>query len=227
MLEHVLSKARRFLEDAQQKFSEASAAEIEQVYNDIVDLSEFVETEFAAINEDSKLDESGKQKARRGVIEQAERKLEFIKSKKDFSAQSRAIEKRLQEGEVEEEKSVLKFLREREVRDRLSTMTEAQIMSLFGKALSDGSNPLLTNAILNAPPGFELVSEENLKKMRRVRTKIVSPEISAELEIARGIFSIAEKIFTQLKNELDALRMKELPAALSKPETPEKRPFNF
>ena len=69
MLEHVLSKARRLLEDVQQKFSEASAIAIEQVYNDIVDLSDFVETEFAAINENSKLDESGKQKARRGVIE--------------------------------------------------------------------------------------------------------------------------------------------------------------
>ena len=227
MLEHVLSKARRFLEDAQQKFSEVSASEIEQVYNDIVDLREFVETEFAAINENSKLDESGKQKARRGVIEQAGRKLEFIKSKRDFSAQSRAIEKQLQESEVEEEKSVLKFLREREVRDRLATMTEAQIMSLFGKALFDGSNPLLTGAILNAPPGFELVSEENLNKMRRVRAKIVSPEISAELETTRRIVAIAEKIFAQLKNELDELRRKELPASLSKPETTETRPFKF
>jgi hypothetical protein len=227
MLEHVLSTARRFLQDAQQKFSTESASAIEQVYNDIVDLSDFVETEFSAINENSKLDESGKQRARRGVIEQAGRKLEFIKSKRDYPARYKAIEKRLQESGVEEEKSVLKFLMEREVRDRLCTMTQAQIMSLFGKALSDGSNPLLTNAILNAPPGFELVSEENLKKMRRVRTKIISPEISAELETARGIFAIAEKIFTLFKNELDALRMKELPAALSMPETPEKRPFNF
>ena len=227
MLEHVLSKARRFLEDAQQKFPEASTSAIEQVYNDIVDLSDFVETEFAAIKENSRLDESGKQKARRGVIEQAGRKLEFIKSKRDFSAQSRAIEKRLQKSEVEEEKSVLKFLMEREVRDRLATMTEAQIISLFGEALFDGSNPLLTDAILNAPPGFELVSEDNLKKMRRVRAKIVSPEISAELETARRIFASVEKIFAQLKDELDELRRKELPASLSKPVKPGKRPFKF
>lgn len=227
MLEHVLSKARRFLEEAQQKFPEASASTIEQAYNDIVDLNDFVETEFAAINENSKLDQSGKQKARRGVIEQAGRKLEFIKSKRDFSAQSRAIEKRLRESEVEEEKSVLKFLMEREVRDRLATMTEAQIISLFGKALFDGSNPLLTDAILNAPPGFELVSEDNLKKMRRVRAKIASPEIYAELETARRIFTTIEKIFEQLKDELDELRRKELPASLGKPESPGKRPFKF
>ena len=227
MLEHVLSEARRFLEDAQQKFPEASASTIEQAYNDIVDLNDFVETEFAAINENSKLDQSGKQKARRGVIEQAGRKLEFIKSKRDFSAQSRAIEKRLRESEVEEEKSVLKFLMEREVRDRLSTMTEAQIISLFGNALFDGSNPLLTDAILNAPPGFELVSEDNLKKMRRVRAKIASPEIYAELETARRIFANVEKIFEQLKDELDELRRKELPASLGKPESPGKRPFKF
>ena len=227
MLEHVLSEARRFLEDAQQKFPEASASTIVQAYNDIVDLNNFVETEFAAINENSKLDQNGKQKARRGVIEQAGRKLEFIKSKRDFSAQSRAIEKRLRESEVEEEKSVLKFLMEREVRDRLSTMTEAQIISLFGKTLFDGSNPLLTDAILNAPPGFELVSEDNLKKMRRVRAKIASPEIYAELETARRIFVSVEKTFERLKDELDELRRKELPVSLSKPETTGKRPFKF
>jgi hypothetical protein len=227
MLEHVLSKARRFLEDAQQKFPEASASTVEQVYNDLVDLSGFVETEFAAISENSKLDESGKQKARRGVIEQAGRKLEFIKSKREFSAQYRAIEKQLQENEVGEEKSVLKFLMEREVRDRLATMTEAQIISLFGNTLFDGSNPLLADAILNAPPGFELVSEDNLKKMKRVRAKTVSPEISAELETVRRIFAGIEKIFVQLKNELDELRRKELPASLGKPGIPGKRPFKF
>jgi hypothetical protein len=200
---------------------------IEQVYNDIVDLGDFIETEFAAISENSKLDESGKQKARRGVIEQAGRKLESIKSKREYSDRSKAIEKGLQEREVEEEESVLKFLKEREVRDRLAAMTEAQIISLFGKALFDGSNPLLADAILNAPPGFEIVSEDNLKKLRRVREKIASPEISAELDAVRGIYAIFENIFMQLKKELDELRRKELPASLSKPEPPGKRPFKF
>jgi hypothetical protein len=227
MLEHVLSKARRILKDAQQKFSVKSAAAVEQVYNDIVNLNDFIGKELAALEANAALDEIGKKKARRGVIEQAGRKFEVIKAQRNYSAQREALEAQLVETPDKESESVLKFLREREVRDRLLNMTEAQILSLFGQTLFDGSNPLVTDAILNAPKGFELVSEDNLKRMRRARSNKVSPEISAELETVRGIQVTVEKMFTLVKKELDDLRRQELPASFSKPRTPGSRPFKF
>jgi hypothetical protein len=86
MLEHVLSKARRILKDAQQKSSGASAAAIEQVYNDIANLNNFIGKELAAIEANSELDESSKKKSRRGVIEQAGRKFEVILRRQELPA---------------------------------------------------------------------------------------------------------------------------------------------
>jgi hypothetical protein len=227
MLEHVLSKARRILKDAQQKFSVKSAAAVEQVYNDIVNLNDFIGKELAALEANAALDEIGKKKARRGVIEQAGRKFEVIKAQRNYSAQREALEAQLVETPDKESESVLKFLREREVRDRLLNMTEMQILSLFGETLFDGSNPLLMDAILNAPTGFELVSEDSLKRMRRTRARKIFPEISAELDAVGDIHSTVEKLFSLVKKELDGFRRQELPASLTKPKMARNRPFKF
>ena len=227
MLEHALSKARRILKGAQQNFSVAAAAAIEQVYNDIVNLDNFIEKELAAIEANSELDEQGKKRARRGVIEQAGRDFEVIKAKRNYSSLSEALEAKLLDTPMQEDESVLKFLREREVRDRLLNMTEGQILSLFGETLFDGSNPLLMDAILNAPTGFEMVSPGNLKRMRRARARKISPEITAELDTVRSMHVAVGKIFALVKKELDELRRKELPASFIKSKTPENRPFKF
>lgn len=227
MLTHALSKARRILKEAQQKFSVESAAAIEQVYSDIVNLNNFIEKEFTAIEANVALDEKGKKIARREVIEQAGRKFEVIKSKRNYSALSEASEDQLSDTALDENQSVLEFLREREVRDRLMGLTEAQILSLFGETLFDGSNPLLTNAILNAPTGFEMVSEDCLTRMRRARAKKSSPDISAELDKVRSIHFTVEKIFSLVKNELDEQRRKELPGSLIESKAPGKQPLKF
>ena len=227
MLEHALSKARRILKGAQQNFSVEAAAAIEQVYNDIVNLDNFIEKELAAIEANSELDEQGKKRARRGVIEQAGRDFEVIKAKRNYSSLSEALEAKLLDTPMQEDESVLKFLQEREVRDRLLNMTEGQILSLFGETLFDGSNPLLMDAILNAPTGFEMVSPGNLKRMRRARARKISPEITAELDTVRSMHVAVGKIFALVKKELDELRRKELPASFIKSKTPENRPFKF
>lgn len=227
MPEHLLLKASRILKDAQQKFPAEAAATIEQIYNDIVNLNNFIDKELDAVDANAELDKSGKKKSRRCVIEKAERKFEAIKAKRNYSARSEALKDRPLETPKKEDESVLKFLREKEVRDRLHTMTEGQILSLFGESLFDGSNPLLTEAILNAPTGFEVVSEDNLKRMRRARAKKISPKFSAEIEIVREIHSSVEQMFASVKTELDGLRRKELPATLSQSMESGKRPFKF
>jgi len=220
MLEPALSRVRRILKEAQQNFSAASAAAIEQVYNDIVHLEHFLEKELTAIEANTELDERGKKRARREVIEQAGRKFEVIKAKRNDSAFSEASEAKLLDAPLEEDEAVLKFLREREIRDRLRNMTEAQILSLFGETLFDGSNPLLMDAIINAPDGFEMLSESTLKRIRRARAKKRPPEITAEPDAVRSTHVTIEKIFAIVKKELDGLRRNELPASLTKSKTP-------
>ena len=106
---------------------------------------------------------------------------------------------------------MLKFLKEREIRDRLAGMTESQILSHFENSLLDGSNQLLLDAILNAPPGFEMLSPKILKKLKRVRGKHYYPEIVAQLESMQAMNAIIVKMFTIVRSELDQLRRKYLP----------------
>ena len=116
----------------------------------------------------------------------------------------------------EDDSALLKYLREREVRDRLSAMTEAQIKSHFGNSLFDGSNSLLVDAILNAPQGFEILPESILKKLRWSRAIKQNPELASEFEMAREMNSVIKKMITLVKKGLDSSRKKELPLAFTK-----------
>lgn len=226
MLEQIISKAHRILLDAQQKLSVESAAAVEQVHNDVVILNDFIDKELTAIARNAGLDDGEKKKARRRVFEQAGRKLEAIKAKRNYSDLSDAPEEKSVGKPLEDDRSFLQFLREKEVRDRLFGMTEAQIVSLFGDSLFDGSNPLLRNAILNAPAGFEPVSKETLKKMQQAGAGI-RPGILDELETVRNLNAMVGEIFSLVKKEIDDLRRKELPAALTQPAGAKDRPFRF
>ena len=216
MLDQVLSKARQILEEAQLKLSVDMATTIEQVYGDIENLINFINREIDIIEGDIDLDESAKRAARRKVLENAGRKFEVIKTKRTFSVMAETLEANLVNTPVKDANPLLKFLREREIRDRLIGMTEAQIKSHFGESLFDGSNLLLLNAILNAPPGFEPLPEATLKKLRRIRAMKLNPEAASELEMVHALNSVSRKMLALVKKELDSSRIKELPVSFSK-----------
>ena len=215
MLKDAISKARKALKEAQHKYSVESAAAVEQVYADIKNLNTFINREIEIIDSDSNLDDRARGNERRKVLEQAGRKLEVLKEKRSKSALIEDLETKLADESGAEDESVLKFLREREVRDRLYGMPPEQILSLFGKALFDGSNRLVLEAILNAPPGFEMVPDDTLRRLREIRTQILKPEIAAELETTRRLHKVVEQIFWLVKKELDRQRRKELPTTLN------------
>lgn len=230
MLDKIISKARRILIDAQQKFSAESATTLEQVYNDIVVLNAFIVKELFAVESNSSLDAISQKTARRRVFEQAGRKLEVIKSKQNYSAfsETRKVKSSDPPGEVEKENALLQFLREKEVRDRLFSMTEAQILSLFGESLIDGTNPHLLKAILNSPAGFEPLSKKTLKTMmQQAPAGKISPEVADEMGTVPNLNTMVEEIFSQVKKELDNHRRKELPAPLSQSKDSKERPFKF
>ena len=173
MLKDAISKARKALKEAQQKYPVESAAAIEQVYADIKNLNTFINKEVDIIESDKNLTDRAKSNERRKVLEQAGRKLELLKERRTKTPLIEDLETKLADESGAEDESALKFLREREVRDRLYGMPPAQILSHFGRSLFDGSNRLLLDAILNAPPGFEMLPEETLLRLRAVRTKIL------------------------------------------------------
>jgi len=223
MLEHVLSKARQILEEAQLNLSVDMAASIEQVYSDIESLINNINREIGIVENNLDLDESAKRTARREVLENAGRKFEVIKTKRTYATLDEELETKLLNTSVpgKEENSLLKFLREREIRDRIFGMTEAQIKSHFGDSLFDGSNVLLLDAILNAPPGFEPFSESTLKKLRWIRAIKLNPEVASELEMAREMNSVSKKMLTLVKKELDSSRKKELPISFTQKNIPQ------
>ena len=213
MLNNVISKIKPILEDIRQSLPADLVALAEKAHNDINNLNNIINKEIAQIKKKQDLDDDDKSKARRLVFEKAGRKLEVIKDKRSYASQLEALEAKLPVGTPEAD-PVLKFLREKEIRDRLVGMTERQILSHFGDSLFDGSNPLLVDAILNAPTGFELLSEKDLEKLRAVRTKTVTPKSTEELKHSRKLNTSIMQMFNMVKKEMDALRKKELPPEL-------------
>ena len=229
MLDKILSKARRIFRDAQQRLSTESAAAIEQVYNDMVALKDFISKELYAVETNSSLDAMSKKAARRGVFERAGRKLEVMKANRKSSEPGATLQVTFSDKPEGKdcENSLLQFLREKEVRDRLFGMTEAQILSIFGESMFDGTNPLLLKAILNSPAGFEPVSRETIKKIQQTRAGKLSLEIADELETQSNLKPIIEEMFSLVKKELDNLRRNELPTQLSQLRDSNEPPFQF
>lgn len=215
MLKDAISKARKTLKEARQKHSIESAAAVEQVYADIKNLNTFINNEVDQIESDRNLKDRDRSNERRKIFEQAARKLELLKEKRTKSALIEQLETKLTDESGAEDESVLKFLREREVRDRLYGMPTDQILSHFGKSLFDGSNRLLLDAILNAPSGFEMLPEDTIQKLKEIRTQILKPEIAAELATTRRLNHSIEQIFWLVKKELDSMRRKELPTSVT------------
>jgi len=211
MLDHLIPKLRFQLANAEKILPEDGVAVVEKVYNDILLMRNFVVNEFQAIREDKNLSEIDKDNSRRQVLEKAITKLEILKSKRSASDLINEFEAKLSAAPPEGEDRLLRFLREKEVRERLAAMSASQILSHFENSLLDGSNPLLLDAILNTPPGFEMLPEKIIKKLRRVRGKKYYPEIVAQLEALQNLDSILVKMFTLVRAELDALRRKYLP----------------
>jgi len=215
MLAQTLAKVQLLLEEAQQKLSKESVAVIERVYNDVVGLNTFIKKKVIEAEKDKSLDSIQKRSAKREAFERAERKLEALKDKRNYSAMIEQIEIKLEDGAEAEEFSILKFLQHREIRDRLVTMTEAQILSHFGDSLFDGTNELLLDAILNTPPGFEILSEDILSNLRIIKAKKIHPDITDKIDAVQELKSKTMEIFTLIKVELDDLRIKELPKSIA------------
>jgi hypothetical protein len=215
MLAQTLAKAELLLEEARQKLSKESVAVVERVHDDVVDLNNFIKKKVAEAENDQGLNSIQKKAAKREAFERAERKLEVLKDKRNYTAMIEQIEIKLEDGLEAEEVSIIKFLQHREIRDRLATMTESQILSHFGDSLFDGSNELLLDAILNAPPGFEILSEDILSNLRIIKAKKIHPDISVKMEAVQELKSKTMQIFTLIKIELDNLRLKELPDAIA------------
>ena len=214
--------------DIRQKTSVESAAAIEKLYRDILILNNFIVKELKVIESNSNFDEKSKKAARRCVFEQAARKLETIKGRSKYTGTVELPEMKLKHKAMEEENALLQFLREKEVRDRIYGMSEAQILSIFGESLYEGSNPLLLNAIINAPEGFEPISKRTLKKIRQAAgAGSAEADCGKKIESVPDVNSMIAKIFSLLKNELDSLRRKELPSSLTQSNESRERPFKF
>lgn len=216
MLAKVIARIQLLLEEARNKLSEDSVAAIEQVYSDVVKLDGFLRKKVTGIEKDESLDAIKKRAAKREVFERAERKLEALKAKRNYPTLIEKIELKLSNADDQpeiEENPLLKFLREREIRDRLTGLTEAQILSLYGDSLFEGGNELLLDAILNAPVGFEILSEDILSSLRLIKAKKLNPDLKEQIEAVQDFKSKTMHIFTLIKEELDNLRIKELPGS--------------
>lgn len=214
MLKHVLSKIRHIVKDLQNDQPQELATVAENVYGELLNLNNYIHKALDDIENDTELDAKAKSNARRLLFEKAERKLEVLKDKKKYASGPKALETGSTSVPAQNADSIIKFMQEKEIRDRLVGMTERQITSHFGESLFDGSNPLLIDAILNAPPGFELLAEQDLERLRAVRAKTKAPRIATETELISQFSSSILHMFGLVKKELDVLRKKELPPAL-------------
>lgn len=210
MLKDVLSKAKLILKVAQQRLTAQAADEVVKVVNSIENLSNFLDKEIDRIEKNPKLSSRERSDARRAAIEQAGRKLETLKYHSNYSDLIQESDARKSKVYEKGDSDLLQFMREREIRDRLFGMSEAQILAQFGKSLFDGNNQLLLTAILNAPPGFEMLSEPNLIKLRRLKADSMANYTGAQAGVERSAGDSILDIFALAQKELDRLRIKEL-----------------
>jgi hypothetical protein len=210
MLKGVISKANQILNDAQQNLTSQAADALGRVYISIENLNKFINKEINRIERDPKLSFRERSILRRGVLEQAGRKLEVLKDRNYYSDPTQESDIQTPDTHEKDDRVLLKFMREREIRDRLFGMTEAQILSHFGEALFDGRNQLLLNAILNAPPGFEMLSDQNIRKLRMIRAENLTKNIEAKPKADRTVKASIIEIFSLVKKELDRLRKDEI-----------------
>ena len=206
MLKDVLKQAGYILKDVQQRLPIQSADTVENVYISIENLNKFINKEMDRIERNPQLSDLEKSGARRGVIEQAGRKLEELKDRSNYSDLIQEKDNEIPDSDEKDERTLLRFMREREIRDRLFGMTEAQILSHFGESLFNGRNRLLLNAIINAPPGFDMLSEQNLRKLRRLKARSLTKNAATGTEIGRTANASILEIFSLVKIELDRLR---------------------
>lgn len=216
MLKGVISKANLIFNDAQQHLTIQAADAVERVYISIENMNNFINKEMDRIEKDPKLGYRERSTARIGVIEQAGRKLEVLKDRNNYSDLIQESENEIPDADEKDADVLLKFMREREIRDRLFSMTETQILSHFGESLFNGRNQLLLNAIINAPPGLEMLSEQNLRKLRRIKAITLTKKTGAKPEFDRTANASIMKIFSLAKKELDRLRKKELSGSRTK-----------
>jgi hypothetical protein len=214
MLKHVLTKIRGIVKDIQHDQPHELATVAENIYGELLNLINYIHKALVDIENDTEFDAKSKSNARRLLFEEAERKLEVLKDKKKYVFRLKPLETESASLAPPNDDTIIKFMQEKEIRDRLVGMTERQIKSHFGESLFDGSNPLLIDAILNAPPGFELLAEEDLKRLRAVSARKKAPQMTTETEFISRFNASILHMFGLVKNELDALRQKELPAAL-------------
>jgi hypothetical protein len=210
MLKGVIEKANLILKDAQQRLTIQSVDAVEKIFISIENLNKFIDNKMDQIESDPKLGYRERSNARRVVLEQAGRKLEKLKDRSQYSKLIQASEAAISDASEKDDNIILNFMREREIRDRLFGMTEAQILSHFGESLFDGSNQQLLDAILNAPPGFEILSEQNLRKVRRIKATTLTTKAGVDPDSERDVNALIVDIFTLAKKELDHLRNEEL-----------------
>ena len=213
MLNRVISKANLILKNAPQRLTVESAETVEKLCTSIENLNDFINMEMDRIAQDVRLSHGDKSSARREVLEKAGRKLEVLKDRSNYSTMAQELDAGISQDDDKDDEPLLKFMREREIRDRLFGMTEAQIISHFGESLFDGKNQLLLEAILNSPPGFEMLSEPNLRRLRKIRVKRVFKKGEARPEQRRSVNASIMEIFNFAKKELDRLRKAELPGS--------------
>ena len=206
MLEDVIKKAGFILKDVQQRLPIQSTHTVENVYISIENLNNFINKEMDRIESNPNLSDLERSAARREVIEKAGRKLEELKDRSNYPDLIQETDIEISDANQKDENVLLKFMREREIRDRLYGMPEAQILSHFGESLFNGRNQLLLNAIINAPPGFEMLSEKNLRKLRRLKAKSLTKKAATRKEAGRTANASTLEIFSLVKKELDRLR---------------------
>ena len=216
MLKRVISKANLVLKDAQLHLSTQAADAVGRVKISIENLNNFINIEMDRIEKDPKLSDRERSAARRGVLEQSGRKLEVLKDRSNYSNLIQESDPEMPVAYEQDDNALLKFMREREIRDRLFGMTEAQILSHFGESLFNGRNQLVLNAILSCPPGFEMLSEQNLRKLRRINVKNLTAKAGAKPEFDHNANASIMEIFTFAKKELDSLRKKEMAGSSTK-----------
>ena len=165
------------------------ASGVKKTLHQISEVSETFSDKFSEINTSNDLTSSGKQNASKEIGNDVVKALaEVEKDIAGYDTNISNIEKDLLPPKSAEE-TVLSYLKEKELRDKISDLDPLERETIYRNAITDNSTDVIA-AIENAPALFPVVSASLIEKLKDERLAALFPdqfEKISTLQTAKGL----------------------------------------
>jgi|GEM_PF-4068680 len=164
----------------------------------------------ATVQNDRRYSIDGKQEQCKSIAKECRAKFEKTRDDCNYDKMIQQLREKLSYRPADTTDTVVRHLRQREIRDRLYGHDGISIEAQYGEGLRSGRLDDVLDAIEHAPSAFPLLPPDKLEELVSLRQKRLYPELYTELQklemVNRAIKSLnveAEKVFREYLDKTD------------------------